>query len=286
MRTCPDCHSPIDDAAVFCDNCGLRLSKSASEPRVLPPARPVEAPPARTSVTAPGVCSTCGHVNVPGEMFCQNCGVQLAPVASVPPPPPVPVAPKPVSVPVVGAVPMPPASATIQPCPVCGYANVPGDMFCQNCGSQFPLMSEAGPAPAVFPAAKVEAAPEPPALSWQQMVGEKSMIKAPGKFIVRTTRAEVLFPAGKVEMTIGRSDPIRGIYPDIDLSTYGGETGGVSRVHARLILSEGAILIEDLNSTNFTFVNRQKLSPGQRYPLTSGDEVRLGMLLLEFVQVV
>ncbi len=42
------------------------------------------------------------------------------------------------------------------------------------------------------------------------------------------------------------------------------------------------IYIEDLNSTNFTFLNRIRLQPGQAYPLKDGDEIRLGVLTLEY----
>jgi pSer/pThr/pTyr-binding forkhead associated (FHA) protein len=38
-----------------------------------------------------------------------------------------------------------------------------------------------------------------------------------------------------------------------------------------------------LNSTNYTFLNRQRLQPGQRYPLKQNDEIRLGLLVLEYV---
>ena len=87
-----------------------------------------------------------------------------------------------------------------------------------------------------------------------------------------------MLPQGSVEMVIGRSDPIRNLYPDVDMTNYGGDKGGVSRTHARLILQGPQMYIEDLNSTNFTFINKQKLRPGQRYPLKNGDEIRLGLL--------
>ena len=138
MRTCPDCQTQLDDHAAFCDNCGLQLSNVVETPApVLAPAMesPVKAAaePVAALDASPGTCSSCGYVNVPGEMFCQNCGVQLAPVASVPPPPPTPVGAsvqepeEPVAVPDVHA-----SGA----CSSCGYVNAPGETFCQNCGFQ------------------------------------------------------------------------------------------------------------------------------------------------------
>ena len=33
-----------------------------------------------------GLCSACGFMNITGELFCEQCGVQLPPVSSQPPP--------------------------------------------------------------------------------------------------------------------------------------------------------------------------------------------------------
>jgi len=53
-------------------------------------------------------------------------------------------------------------------------------------------------------------------------------------------------------------------------------------LHARLIAEERQVFIEDLNSTNYTFLNRQKLQPGRLYLLEQGDEIRLGLFVLEY----
>jgi pSer/pThr/pTyr-binding forkhead associated (FHA) protein len=89
-------------------------------------------------------------------------------------------------------------------------------------------------------------------------------------------------PAGKTELLLGRTDPVREIFPDVDLADYGGDKHGVSRSHARLSQSGHQLLLEDLNSTNFTFLNQRKLEPGQRYPLNDGDEIRLALLVMEY----
>jgi len=68
----------------------------------------------------------------------------------------------------------------------------------------------------------------------------------------------------------------------IDLTPHGGEVGGVSRRHARLMLRNGQWLIEDLNSTNFTFVNNQRLAPGAPLALKDGDQIRMGRVVLAF----
>jgi hypothetical protein len=50
----------------------------------------------------------------------------------------------------------------------------------------------------------------------------------------------------------------------------------ISRHHARLELREGRWFLQDLNSANGTFVNRQQLSPGQLVSLNSGDLIAIG----------
>ena len=54
----------------------------------------------------------------------------------------------------------------------------------------------------------------------------------------------------------------------------------VSRRHARFIQTEQVIEVEDLGSSNFTFLNDKKVEG--RVPLKDGDIVRLGTVLLKF----
>ena len=332
MRICPDCSNPVEDNAAFCDNCGLPMPTS-SEPAQdatnsedagiqagwSPPSSPS---PSAASTPVPGTCSACGHVNVPGETFCMNCGVQLAPVASVPPPPPTPLASEPPSKPPE----FKPVRSTSMTCPNCGLVASMNEKFCNNCGAQlnkttgslhFPPSQASKPSPpqvvkstcnncgsVLIPGEKfcnncgLQVSSEAtvvtpfagqtlePATS-SEVSHEKPVVASPvnqitGKLMVQATRAKITLPPGKKELLIGRSDPVRNIFPDIDLTIHGGDSSGVSRKHARLSLQNSQIYIEDLNSTNFTFVNRQKLQPGQKHLLGNGDEIRLGLLALEY----
>jgi pSer/pThr/pTyr-binding forkhead associated (FHA) protein len=93
--------------------------------------------------------------------------------------------------------------------------------------------------------------------------------------------AEIPLPAGE-EIIVGREDPVSGIYPDVDLTPHGGEDGGVSRQHARMVLEGGSYFVEDLDSTNFTFVSKQKLTPKVRQQVGDGDEIRFGRVVTIF----
>jgi pSer/pThr/pTyr-binding forkhead associated (FHA) protein len=101
-----------------------------------------------------------------------------------------------------------------------------------------------------------------------------------GRLVVESTNAALPFPPGKTEITVGREDPVSGVFPDIDLTDHGGDEGGVSRRHALIFVEGDQIMIEDLNSTNYTHVNQQRLTPKQPHPLNDGDEVRFGRVKL------
>jgi hypothetical protein len=84
------------------------------------------------------------------------------------------------------------------------------------------------------------------------------------------------------ESHIGRWDADGGIFPDVDLDADDPEAK-VSRRHARITHRGEQYFIEDLGSTNGTFINRgRRLLPGDRQPLRDGDEVIVGKTFLRF----
>jgi len=280
MPVCPNCGSQQPDGAAFCDECGAALGDLAPAP---PPAAPSQ--PAPTAVVTN--CPVCGATVTPGEPFCDNCGAALQPAAPAPPagppPPPAPAGPA-------------PAGALV--CSNCGAQLEPGSNFCDMCGAPVgapPPVEPAAPPPPAEPVAAPPPEPMPPppppsppstpvppvapapAPAYPEPPGV-----AQARLVVQGTNAILPFPPGKTEIIIGREDPVSGVFPDIDLTDHGGDEGGVSRRHARIVIQGAQVLIEDLNSTNYTYVNRQRLVPGQPHPLKDGDEIRLGRLKLNF----
>jgi pSer/pThr/pTyr-binding forkhead associated (FHA) protein len=91
--------------------------------------------------------------------------------------------------------------------------------------------------------------------------------------------------SGKDNVLIGREDAVSNIFPDVDLTPHGGEEGGVSRLHARIFNENGQYMVEDENSTNFTYLNRQRLAGKSPTQLHDNDEIKLGRVLLRFKTV-
>ena len=100
--------------------------------------------------------------------------------------------------------------------------------------------------------------------------------------IERGVSAGKKFTLSSQESQIGRWDADGGVFPDVDLDSDDPEAK-VSRRHARISIRDGNYLIEDLGSTNGTFVNRgRRLAPGDRCPLKDGDEIIVGKTFLRF----
>ncbi|MDY7079528.1 MAG: zinc ribbon domain-containing protein [Chloroflexota bacterium] len=275
MPLCPNCGSRQPDGAAFCDDCGAKLEEAA--PVATPP---VATPPQPTPTVAAmaTTCSVCGASVIPGEAFCDNCGAALGPAApapasyaTVPAPPPSAAAPPPVSVLV---------------CPNCSAQLEPGSNFCDMCGASVsavppPSFASAppppsAPAPIPSPAPVATPLPTPP----RPVYPSGAAIR--GRLVAQSTNVTIPFPPGKTEVVIGREDPVSNVFPEIDLTDHGGDEGGVSRRHARIFVQGDQVLVEDLNSTNYTYVNQQRLTPEQPHPLNDGDEIRFGRVKLNF----
>lgn len=113
-------------------------------------------------------------------------------------------------------------------------------------------------------------------------VGPGNLGLASKLVIERGGRVGKEFSITSVETHIGRWDADSGIFPDVDLDQDDPEAK-VSRRHARILNQNGQYFIEDLGSTNGTFINRgRRLLPGHRQMLQSGDEIIVGKTFLKF----
>jgi pSer/pThr/pTyr-binding forkhead associated (FHA) protein len=93
----------------------------------------------------------------------------------------------------------------------------------------------------------------------------------------------ISLPATGNELVVGREDPVSGIHPDIDLTPHGGEAGGVSRRHALIQEQNGQWMLTDLDSTNYTRIDGNRLAPDTPTPLRGGSRVQFGRVEFEFL---
>lgn len=158
-----------------------------------------------------------------------------------------------------------------------GHENPDGSMFCDQCGEAL----DASATTAAATGASYDAAPDVTVPASSPVMAPPAPAATSAKLVIKDDGAE--FPLdGKSEFLVGREDPVSNIYPDIDLTPHKGEEYGVSRMHAKIYAQGSQYLIEDLNSTNATYLNRQKLAAKTPTPIKDGDEVRFGKVEATF----
>ena len=140
-------------------------------------------------------------------------------------------------------------------CTACQMENIEGALFCEECGADLEALGSARDAAAGTAGAGT-------ALVFTSPDGSRLEIPA------------------KDDVVIGREDPISEVFPDLDLTNFGGVESGVSRKHAVIHRSGGAVTLEDMGSTNGTYVNRKRIQPNVPQRIQAGDEVRFGKLAL------
>ncbi|GHO44478.1 FHA domain-containing protein [Ktedonospora formicarum] len=206
-----------------------------------------------------------GHENPDGSAFCDECG---EPLSSAQPSAPAATATAPAPAPVD-------TSAGTQVCAACGATNPAGEAFCSSCGASL----QGTPAPVQTPPSAPSEPPQPAPAAPSEPAAAPQGLQA--RLIVEADNQEFDL-SGKDNVTVGREDAVSNIYPDVDLTAHGGEEGGVSRLHAHIFVENGQYMVEDENSTNFTFLNRQRLAAKTPTPLHDNDELRFGRVLLRF----
>lgn len=188
-------------------------------------------------------------------------------------------------------------------CQTCGVENQNNSQYCDECGSRLeiikrkstvqietpkfqPLLSD----PSFFQSAGVTSIGIPP--PDENLLKPESSIEKNGHSADKTVTAKLVIERGNHigtefrltadESYIGRWDADNGIFPDVDLDKHDADAK-VSRRHARILCADGNYSIEDLGSTNGTFVNRgRRLIPGKAHALSGGDEIIVGKTFLRF----
>jgi hypothetical protein len=173
-------------------------------------------------------------------------------------------------------------------CPYCGHGNEDGTLFCEQCKSDLGALAESVPTAEPL-AASTASMPRHAEATTQSSVPSTATPATPAAalppgvmpklVVIRGTRINAEYPLYEGENYIGRTDekPV-----DIDLEDQEPpDRIWSSRQHACISLHDGVLVIEDLNSSNGTFVNRTRVYPNQKRTLQIGDIIQIGTVQLK-----
>ncbi len=272
MIRCYHCGTDNLDGSEYCDECGTKLNAAGvAKPAFVPPPSFQSHQPQMSTSVVPQA-----PVPPPPPSFTRDTITPKPATPYTPPPPPVPQFAQPANQgptpPVSPSAVIPqtsapassmPVSTSVAPLSQTANFNGPTGSLRGN-----PYTPDSGQQSAM--SASVPSVAEPPS------VRAKLIILRGGKIGKE-------FPIVGIETLIGRWDADGGIFPDVDLDQDDPEAK-VSRRHARIQFLSNQYLIEDMGSTNGTFINRgPRLLPGIKQPLNNGDEIIVGKTFLKFV---
>ena len=211
-----------------------------------------------------------GHESAATD-YCDVCGLAMPAPGTEPPEVEAPV-----------ATPAEPEPAAEQPCPNCGAPNARDALFCEVCGydhttgamprrTMSPAFTDGAPgstAPALATQWVAELWVDP---QWYAGQESPDPLPSPGPPRVVALR--------HTSLLVGRVSRSRNIHPDIDCGT----DSGVSRRHAQLTTDGTRWWVEDLDSSNGTFVGdavgdlpTRPIPPGQKTEIGADDRIYLG----------
>jgi pSer/pThr/pTyr-binding forkhead associated (FHA) protein len=165
-------------------------------------------------------------------------------------------------------------------CPACRHQDYEGELFCSNCGAR--LWSMPGETLSMTPTLAFETSrlrdiSKPLPLPANPII--KDLL--PGQITLTVSGSgETITLEGKRDYILGREGQ-ESDSPDVNLSPHGAREKGVSRKHASLRVDRRQLLLMDLGSSNGTWLNGSQLAPQEPSRLESGDEIRLGKLVLK-----
>lgn len=240
---CPNCGASVQADAGFCGQCGFNLK--VNTPMVGGQSAPTPLP------SEPDLGAPDPFV----EPFMPNPDPIPNPTS---PPNPDPILPIPATI-----VSQPPNLEVPEPDPVepppAPVASQPDE----------PEAANISPPPAPMPLPVTPANP-PPAPS----TAAKTQLQVPSAQLLHVQTNQVMeLPANLSVIHVGK--PNDQIPPDIDVSGFP-NSDIVSRIHADIRVEGDNYFIEDVGSSNGTYVNHTPLSRGNRHRLRAGDRISLG----------
>lgn len=261
---CPNGHS--SESTDYCDLCGAPIAAPTPAPAAEPAPVPAPDPAASAGTT------TCPHCGAPASalaLFCENCGYDFttgtAPVAEP------------------GSDPAPATGGPpVTSAPAATAASTSGS----GAGEGGPAAPATGSGPAVPAPAEGDAAalPTPEAPGPDTWVAELWVdpdwyASQQAEDRMPSVGLPTLVPLRARSVLVGRTSASRGIHPQVDCGT----DSGVSRRHCQLNTDGTRWWVEDLQSSNGTYVAKvgeplpdDPIAVGQRRELEDGDRLYLG----------
>ena len=248
MSKCPFCHFENEAGALFCEQCKSDLGWA--EPNAVRPAvEPAngDSAPAVTQEVAPAAIAEPIHA----------ASLVEEPIMAG-------------AIPIADASPVYALAETAQEDTRNGYRTSP------------PANEAVMPPEAARAASSAHSPPStldqilPPGLAGKIPTGGK-----PRLIVLRGQRQNVEYQIYEGDNFIGRADD-----KAVDLDLEDQEPPDriwSSRQHAVISFESGAMTIEDLNSTNGTYLNRTRIEPGKKIPLSVSDVIQIGTVQLKVV---
>lgn len=164
-------------------------------------------------------------------------------------------------------------------CPNCQHKELPGALFCSECGTQLVSLDILNTKSIQkTPSDTLQSLPAIPEVPVRKTAAKMYEISI-SLHVVES--GQIIHLADRKEFTLGRTIEGQPILPDVDLSPFDAFTLGVSRLHAALRIVNGEVVVTDLGSSNGTRVNGQKIVPHVDYPLNHGDIIALAKLKIQ-----
>ncbi len=236
MIVCPNCNHPNPDGAVQCEAC-------------------------YTPLPVLSTCPNCGASVQADASFCGQCGFNLqgsaAPAASS----------TPASVPDLSSPDLSSPDLSLEPLVEPDPLLVPLEpVTAGNSASE-----SSSPDPAAPVAQIIE--PLPPAPLSPAPISATQLQTQTARLLHVQTNTNIELPANLSVIHIGK--PNDRIPPDVDVSGFP-NSEIVSRIHADIRVEADAYYIEDIGSSNGTYINNVPLPSGNRHRLRVGDRIALG----------
>lgn len=117
-------------------------------------------------------------------------------------------------------------------------------------------------------------------------VGTNPVSKKTAKLLLLDKEIPVFFQLNKETSLVGKKDSAKDTYPDINL-TFLDRENTISRYHANIHNKDGEFYVEDLVSSNGTFVfngeSLTRLEPKEPYLLKDRNRIRFGKVLMQII---